>query len=74
MALMVLNGWNNYGAARKVPSWLGTVLVVMENVLVVESTMIESNEHAARRRGEPNQISSVFDAFNLKQFFNIHNS
>ena len=34
MALVVLNIWDKYGMARKVRGWLGTVLVVLENVLV----------------------------------------
>ena len=37
MVLMVLNGWDKYKVARKVLGWLGTVLVVLENVLVVSS-------------------------------------
>ena len=37
MALMVLNIWGKYGMARKVRDWLGTALVVLENVLVVWS-------------------------------------
>ena len=32
MALMVLNGWDKYGVAKKVCGWFGTVLVVLENV------------------------------------------
>ena len=34
MALMNLNIWDKYGMARKVRGWLGTALVVLENVLV----------------------------------------
>ena len=35
MALMVLNIWDKYGVAREVRGWLGTALVVLENVPVV---------------------------------------
>ena len=37
MALMVLNKWDKYKVVRKVIGWLGTALVVLENVLVVWS-------------------------------------
>ena len=37
--LMILNGWDKYGVARKVRDWFGTVLVVLENVLVVCSSL-----------------------------------
>ena len=35
MTIMVLNGWERYGVARKVRGCLGTALMVLENVLVV---------------------------------------
>ena len=37
MALIALNGSNKYKVAKKVLGWLGTALVVLENVLVVWS-------------------------------------
>ena len=37
MALMTLNKWDKYKVARKVLGWRGTMLVVLENGLVVSS-------------------------------------
>ena len=34
--------------------------------------MIRSKVHLARRRVEPSQMNSVFDAFNLRQLLDIH--
>ena len=37
---VVWSGWDNkFGLARKGRGWFGTVLVVLENILVVESCL-----------------------------------
>ena len=45
---------------------------VLDGRMEVPLTRIKPNEHLARRRAEPNQMNSVFDALNLSRLFVIH--
>ena len=40
IALVVWSGWDNeFGMARKGFGWLGAVLVILKNILVIESCL-----------------------------------